>query len=150
MFHKIQTWPRKKREYWKITKRGKNYPRGNMKAICPRLPLHSSRRHEQREIDALVANTNKVANPGLGWHQKKPHIQPSRARLAKSILAPRLAKTLSVGKSQSWVLAARRGGKKRNLTWKDWAGQAWTCSVCPSYVTIISSFLREKGSSKRQ
>lgn len=134
----------KRREYSKITKHvEKIIPEGIWKPSAWDSPCaHPTDVNSERWMlwwQILVLLASKETTQPAG----------QRAGFARSKLALRLAKTLSAGKSQSWVLAARGKGKKKE-TGKDQAGQAWTCSVCPSYVTIISSFLRAKGSSKTQ
>lgn len=82
-----------------------------MKAIWPRHPLYSSHTCEQWEMEALVAE--KWQTLVLLASKETAHPAGQRAGFARSKLTPRLAKTLSAGKSQSWVLAARAKGKKK-------------------------------------
>lgn len=100
----------KRREYSKITKHvEKIIPEGIWKPSAWDSPCtHPTDVNSERWMlwwQTLVLLASK----------ETAHPAGQRAGFARSKLALRLAKTLSAGKSQSWVLAARgKGKKKRN------------------------------------
>lgn len=98
----------KRREYSKITKHvEKIIPEGIWKPSAWDSPCaHPTDVNSERWMlwwQTLVLLASK----------ETAHPAGQRAGFARSKLALRLAKTLSAGKSQSWVLAARGKGKKK-------------------------------------